>query len=126
MDEQMQQQFIQWIAEKLGVSTEQELQSALEQMGEQGVQEAMSQFQQEMGGGQGGQPQPAAAYLKGGKLDYIKSLQQFKKGGMIKNAPKDAKTALLGNKGSMKKDAKSAKMAGNRKEAPLKWMSAKK
>jgi hypothetical protein len=120
MDEQTQQQFIQWLAQKLGVSSEQELQSALEQMGEEGIQQAMAQFQQESAG-----QQSAAAYLNGGKLDYIKNLQSFMKGGKIKDGGKDSKTAIGGNKTSMKKDGKSAKMEGNRKEAPLKWMSAK-
>lgn len=120
MDEQMQQQFIEWIAQKLGVSSEQELQSALEQMGEEGIQQAMTQFQQEMGG-----QQSAAAYLHGGKLEYIKNLQSFMKGGKIKNGGKDGKTAIGGNHTSSKKDGKSAKNPANRKEAGLKWMSAK-
>lgn len=119
MDEQTQQAFIQWLAQKLGVSSEQELQSALEQMGEEGIQQAMAQFQQESSG------QSAAAYLHGGRLEYIKNLQSFMKGGKIKNGSKDGKTAIGGNNTSTKKDGKSAKMEGNRKEAPLKWMSAR-
>ena len=120
MDEQTQQQFIQWISEKLGVNSEQELQSALQEMGEEGIQQAMQQFTQEMQGNQ-----QAAAFLQGGRLDYIKSLQSLKKGGKIKNGVKDAMTARNITKWNTSKDGKSAKMEGNRKEAPKQWISAK-
>lgn len=120
MDEQTQEQFVQWLAQKLGVQSEEELQQAVQQMGEEGIQQAMQQFQQEMGGGQ-----QAAAYLNGGKIEYLKSLKSFKKGGMIKNAPKDSKTAKGITTFNKSKDGKSAKMEGNRKEASKKWISAK-
>lgn len=118
MDEQMQQQFIQWLSQKLGVQSEEELQSAIEQMGEQGVQQALQQFQQEMGG------QKAAAYLKGGKLEYLKSLQSFKKGGKLHEGSKDGKTAVK-KVDIKKKDSKTAAGKDNRKEAPKQWLSAR-
>ena len=119
MDEQTQAQFIQWLASKLGVQSEEELQQAVEQMGEEGIQQAMQQFMQENQGGSVG------AYLNGGKLDYIKSLYAFKKGGSIKNGKKDAMTAKGVTKFNTSKDAMSAKKAGNRKEPAKKWITAK-
>ena len=124
MDEQTQQQFIQWLASKLGVQSEEELQGAIEQMGEEGIQQAMQQFMSETQGG--GMGQNVGTYLNGGKLDYIKQLKTFKKGGMIKNAPKDGMTAKNITKFNTSKDAASAKKAGNRKEPAKKWITAKK
>lgn len=130
MDEQTQEQFIQWLAQQLGVQSEQELEAAIEEMGEEGLQQAMQAFMQEMqGGGGGGAPaggqQPVAAMLQGGKLDYIQSLNSFKKGGKIKDDGKDGKTALGKTKWNNKKDSKSAKSSDNRKEPKKQWISAK-
>lgn len=119
MDEQTQQQFIQWLSQKLGVQSQEELESAVQEMGEEGIQQALQQFQQEMGG-----QQQAAAFLNGGKLDYLKNLRSFKKGGVIKEGAKDGKTALKDCK-PKKKDGKTAASKDNRKEPAKQWISAR-
>ena len=122
MDEQTQAQFVQWLAQQLGVQTEEELQAAMQQLGEEGIQQAFQQFQQEA---------QAQAYREGGKLNYIKQLQAFRKGGKTKKACIDEgkqhdKTARGITKWSKKKDGASAKDPGNRKgENKLKWTSAR-
>lgn len=67
-EQQIQQAFIQWLAQKLGVQTQEELDSAIQQMGEEGVQRAYQQFMQEI---QQAQVQQAKF---GAKLNYIKQL----------------------------------------------------
>jgi hypothetical protein len=131
MDEQTQEQFIQWLAQQLGVQSQEELEAAIEEMGEEGIQQAMEMFMQEMqgGGAQGGAsaqqgPPQAAAYLNGGKLEYMRQLKAFKKGGKIKDKGKDSKTALNITKFSNKKDGKTAAKKDNRKEAPKQYVSA--
>lgn len=46
-----QQKFIQWLAQKLGVKSQEELQAAIQKMGKQGIQKAQQMYQQEMNGG---------------------------------------------------------------------------
>lgn len=124
MDEQTQAQFIEWLAQQLGVSSEEELNAAVEQMGEEGLQQAFQQFQQET---------QAQAMKEGGKLNYIKNLQAFRKGGKTKgkikngakDGAKDGATALNVTKFSKKKDGATAKFPGNRKgEETKKWTTA--
>lgn len=74
-EQEMQQQFMQWLAKKTGVKNEQELQQVLSKL--QGdperMQQAMQEFQNEASGGQ-------PIMKDGGKLAYIECL---KKGGDI-------------------------------------------
>lgn len=119
MDEQLQGQFIEWLAAQLGISTQEELEAALTELGDEGVQEAFAQFQQQM---------QTEAFREGGKLDYVKRLQMYRKGakvkGKIREGDKDCKTAVGLNKLSKKKDtgSKPTKRVGeNRKQ----WITAK-
>lgn len=68
-EQQIQQAFIQWLAQKLGVQSQEELDSAIQQMGQEGVQKAYQQFMQEM------QQQQVQAAKFGAKLSYIKQLR---------------------------------------------------
>lgn len=80
-DQDMQAQFIQWLAKKTGAKTEAELKQVVEklQADEPTMQKVMAQFQAEMGG----QANEAPQFAKGGKLDYIECLQHMKKGGKM-------------------------------------------
>ena len=86
-EQELQQAFIQWLAQKLGVQDESQLKQAVQKMGQEGLQQAYQQFMQEM------QQQQAQKAKFGAKLNYIKSLngqcpegtemQYFKEGGNI-------------------------------------------
>lgn len=86
-EQEIQQAFIQWLSQKLGVQDEAQLKQAMQQMGEQGLQQAYQQFMQEM------QQQQVQAAKFGAKLNYIRSLngqcpegtdvQYYKNGGHI-------------------------------------------
>ena len=68
-EQQLQQAFIQFLAQKTGAKTQQELEAAIQQMGEQGLQAAYQEFMQMM------QQQQVQAAKFGAKLNYIKSLR---------------------------------------------------
>lgn len=69
MDEQqLQQAFLQFLMQKTGAQNEQQLEQVIQQMGEQGVQQAYAEFMQAM------QQQQVQAAKFGAKLNYIKSL----------------------------------------------------
>lgn len=69
MDEQqLQQAFLQYLMQKTGAQNEQQLEQVIQQMGEQGVQQAYAEFMQAM------QQQQVQAAKFGAKLNYIKSL----------------------------------------------------
>lgn len=86
-EQELQQAFIQWLAQKLGVQDESQLKQAVQEMGQEGLQQAYQQFMQEM------QQQQAQKAKFGAKLNYIKGLngqcpegtemQYFKEGGTI-------------------------------------------
>ena len=86
-EQELQQAFIQWLAQKLGVQDENQLKQAVQEMGQEGLQQAYQQFMQEM------QQQQAQKAKFGAKLNYIKGLngqcpegtemQYFKEGGNI-------------------------------------------
>lgn len=86
-EQQLQQAFIQFLAEKTGARNQQELEAAIQSMGEQGLQQAYQEFMQLM------QQQQVQAAKYGAKLNYIKSLRgqcpegyevtYFKMGGQI-------------------------------------------
>ena len=81
-----QKQFISWLYKKLNVKSEQELKSAIQKMGDKGVQEKYKEFQKEqesLTDEDSGTSIPMSK--NGGKLDYIKCLEQFKKGGKMKS-----------------------------------------
>lgn len=119
MDEQTQAQFVEWLAANLGATTEEELNSAIEQMGEEGLQQAFAQFQQE---------QATQTLRNGGRVDYFKKLQSFRKGGKsckgkMKDGKAKSKTALGVTKWNKKKDAATA--LGRREDASKKETTAR-
>ena len=70
-----QQEFQSWLADKLQAKDMDDLKTKVQQMGEDGVRKAYDQFLSEK--------QQVQSNQLGGKLDYIKCLQAFKKGGMM-------------------------------------------
>lgn len=68
-EQQLQQAFIQFLAQKTGAKTQQELEAAIQQMGEQGLQQAYQEFMQMM------QQQQVQRAQRGAKLNYIKMLR---------------------------------------------------
>lgn len=78
MDEkQLQEQFIVWLAQKVGAVTEdgqideKALQAAVQEMGEEGLKQMQQQFMQEM-------QQSQVQYAKfGAKLNYIDKLRRL-------------------------------------------------
>lgn len=68
-EQQLQQAFIQFLAQKTGAKNQQELEAAIQQMGEQGLQAAYQEFMQLI------QQQQVQAAKFGAKLNYIKSLR---------------------------------------------------
>lgn len=68
-EQQLQQAFLQFLAQKTGAQNQQELEAAIQQMGEQGLQQAYQEFMQMM------QQQQVQAAKFGAKLNYIKSLR---------------------------------------------------
>ena len=66
-EQELQQAFIQFLAQKTGAKTEQELEQVIQQLGEDGLKKAYSQFIQSM--------QEIKSAKFGAKLDYIKQLR---------------------------------------------------
>ena len=88
MDEQqMQQAFLQYLAQQTGAKSQEELEQIIQQMGEDGLKQAYAQFVQAM------QQQQVQAAKFGAKLNYIKQLNgqcpqgmemhYFKQGGRL-------------------------------------------
>lgn len=68
-EQQLQQAFIQFLAQKTGAKTQQELEAAIQQLGEQGLQQAYQEFMQLL------QQQQVQTAKSGAKLNYIKELR---------------------------------------------------
>lgn len=68
-EQQLQQAFIQFLAQKTGAKTQQELESAIQSMGEEGLKQAYAEFIQLL------KQQQVQAAKFGAKLNYIKSLR---------------------------------------------------
>ena len=68
-EQQLQQAFIQFLAQKTGAKNQQELEAAIQQLGEEGLKQAYAEFMQMM------QQQQVQAAKFGAKLNYIKSLR---------------------------------------------------
>lgn len=79
MNQDMQQQFVSWLTQKLQAKDEQDLKSKVQQMGQDGIKQAYQAFMQEQQ--QGAQQVPSQA--DGGKLDYLRCLKAYKKGGAM-------------------------------------------
>lgn len=91
-DQDMQAQFIQWLAKKTGAKTEAELKQVIEklQADEPTFKKVMAQFEAEMGN------QTQTTMKNGGRLDYLNCLKQFKKGGTMKDCGCDGKKIVKG------------------------------
>lgn len=68
-EQQLQQAFIQFLAQKTGAKTQQELEAAIQQLGDEGLKQAYAEFMQLL------QQQQVQAAKFGAKLNYIKSLK---------------------------------------------------
>ena len=68
-EQQLQQAFIQFLAQKIGAKNQQELEAAIQQLGEEGLKQVYAEFMQMM------QQQQVQAAKFGAKLNYIKSLR---------------------------------------------------
>ena len=86
-EQELQQAFIQFLAQKTGAKTQQELEQVIQQLGEEGLKKAYAEFMQMM------QQQQVQAAKFGAKLNYIRSLrgqcpdgyelQYYKSGGQL-------------------------------------------
>ena len=86
-EQQLQQAFLQYLMQKTGAQDEQQLEQVVQQLGEDGLEQAYAQFIQEM------QQQQVQAAKFGAKLNYIKKLngqcpdgyelQYYKSGGQL-------------------------------------------
>ena len=86
-EQELQQAFIQFLAQKTGAKTQQELETAIQQLGEEGLKQAYAEFMQTM------QQQQVQAAKFGAKINYIKKLrgqcpdgyelQYYKSGGQL-------------------------------------------
>ena len=68
-EQQLQQAFIQFLAQKTGAKSQEELEKAIQQMGEEGLKQAYAEFMQLL------QQQQVQAAKFGAKLNYIKKLR---------------------------------------------------
>lgn len=73
MDEKTQQAFVSWLASKLEITDEGQLQEAIESLGEDGIANAFEMFQQER------EREAVVAASKGAKLMHVKNLQKYRK-----------------------------------------------
>ena len=86
-EQELQQAFLQYLAQKTGAKSQQELEAIIQKIGEEGLKQAYTEFMQMM------QQQQVQAARFGAKLDYIKSLrgqcpegyelQYYKSGGKV-------------------------------------------
>ena len=86
-EQELQQAFIQFLAQKTGAKTQQELEAAIQQLGEEGLKQAYAEFMQLI------QQQQVRAAKFGAKINYIKKLrgqcpdgyelQYYKSGGQL-------------------------------------------
>lgn len=71
MDKQVQQMFFQWLAQKTGAKSGNELKAVVQQLGEEGLKKAYAQFMQEYQS----QQNSVQAARQGAKLNYINALK---------------------------------------------------
>lgn len=68
-EQELQQAFIQYLIQKTGAKSQQELEAIIQQMGEEGLKQAYAEFMQQM------QQQQVRSAKFGAKLNYIKQLR---------------------------------------------------
>lgn len=126
MNEDMQQQFVSWLAQKLGAKDENELKAKMQQMGNDGIKQAYNAFMQEQQ--QESQGQQVPTQEQGGKLEYLKCLQAYKKGGKLAmddcgcNNPDKMKS---GGRMDKNENATTKNYVGNRKDGKNDGLAAK-
>lgn len=79
MEKQESAKFIQYMAKRLKVTSQKELESALESMGPEKIKAAYEEFKQGKG-----TEEETPEYKNGGALEYIQCLHMLKKGGTVK------------------------------------------
>jgi hypothetical protein len=102
MNDDMQKQFIGWLAQKLEAKDEQDLKGKMQQLGQDGIKQAYSQFMQEQSQASQGVP----TQMTGGKLNYLNCLKAFKKGGAVAMKDCGCGTKEMKSGGRMDKNEK--------------------
>ena len=108
-EQELQQAFIQFLAQKTGAKTQQELEAAIQQLGEEGLKQAYAEFMQLI------QQQQVQAAKFGAKINYIKKLrgqcpdgyelQYYKSGGLLrKECKKCMKKQVMQEGGNVPQD----------------------
>lgn len=108
-EQELQQAFIQFLAQKTGAKTQQELEAAIQQLGEEGLKQAYAEFMQLI------QQQQVQAAKFGAKINYIKKLrgqcpdgyelQYYKSGGQLrKKCKKCMKKQVMQDGGDLPQD----------------------
>ena len=108
-EQELQQAFIQFLAQKTGAKTQQELEAAIQQLGEEGLKQAYAEFMQLI------QQQQVQAAKFGAKINYIKKLrgqcpdgyelQYYKSGGLLrKECKKCMKKQVMQDGGDLPQD----------------------
>ena len=108
-EQELQQAFIQFLAQKTGAKTQQELEAAIQQLGEEGLKQAYAEFMQLI------QQQQVQAAKFGAKINYIKKLrgqcpdgyelQYYKSGGLLrKECKKCMKEQVMQEGGNVPQD----------------------
>lgn len=105
-EQELQQAFIQFLAQKTGAKTQQELEAAIQQLGEEGLKQAYAEFMQLI------QQQQVQAAKFGAKINYIKKLrgqcpdgyelQYYKSGGQL--CKKCMKKQVIQEEGNVPQD----------------------
>jgi hypothetical protein len=112
MEDDKQQEFIAWLGDKLQASDQKDLQKKIQSLGDDGVRKAYDQFLSEKSQDDSG---GVASKGAGGRLEYIKCLQAYARGGAMEAAKCGCggkmKEGGLVNRGklSIKKDQGSVK-----------------
>lgn len=91
MGEENQDQFISWLSAMLEATDEEDLKRKVQELGEEGIKNAYNQFMQES--------TEIRSNKDGGKLEYIKCLQELAKGGKVNCGCGGVKLSLKKDKG---------------------------
>ncbi len=84
MSKEDQQEFLMWLQQKLQIQSEEELQNQIQELGEEGIAQAYSTFQQEKSSMQ------KQAMKRGGMLKRLANLRELKCGGKMKKTKKES------------------------------------
>lgn len=105
-EQQIQQAFIQYLAQKTGAKTQQELEQVIQRLGKDGIQKAYQEFMTLL------QSQQVQSAKAGSKLDYVKQLrgkcpegyeiEKYMSGGCVKCKKKQKGDVMLAMKEELK------------------------